>query len=141
MKRILLLAAVTLFGASMAQAAAPVHTWHTVSATNGSWQARLVMMNENGKFYNRAGSPIWDFNVNSSTPYDYGFGFERGSDFDIAYTLTVIEKTKPSFVSKACVYVITASGPGKPDIRTSSFNGAKCDYKIVSGVGEDFIVG
>lgn len=118
----------------------PIHTWHTVSATHGSWQGKLYMINENGHFANREGNQIKDFTVQKDQSFDYGFSFEKGADFDIAYTLTLVEKTSAAFVSKACVYVITAEGPAKPDIRISSFNGAKCDYKIVPGRGEDFIV-
>ena len=119
------------------------HTWHTVSTASGTWEAKLQMLNQGGSFVTREGALINDFAISPSHSQDYGFIFDDGDDFDVAYSLTMVEKSSNAllFKSKACVYVITASGPAKPDIRVSSFNGAKCDYKVIHGVGEDFMVG
>jgi hypothetical protein len=119
------------------------HTWHTVSTSDGAWHARLQMINEGGSFVARDGSALTTFAINPNLSQDFGFIFDADADFNVAYTLTLVQdepKNAKSFSSKACVYVITASGPAKPDIRASSFNGAKCESKIVHGVGEDFFV-
>lgn len=118
------------------------HTWHTVRAENGTWDAKLQMLNQGGSFVTRDGVSLNNFTINPAKTLDYGFIFYDGADFDVAYTLTMIERNSDNlrFQSKTCVYLITASGPAKPDIRVSSFNGAKCDYRVVHGKGEDFMV-
>lgn len=131
---------VSLLSAFSTTNASPPHTWHTVNATQGTWQGKLQMLNQGGHFVNREGSQISEFSINKEQSFDYGFSFDKGDDFDLSYALTLVLKTSPAFVSKACVFVITASGPAKPDIRVSSFNGAKCEYKVVHGRGEDFSV-
>lgn len=122
--------------------ALPVHTWHTVSTSQGTWDARLQMINEAGSFVERDGSSIAQFAVTPNSPKEYGFVLSPDNDFNVAYTLTLTERTsgKAQFFSKACVYVITASEPKRPDIRASSFNGATCEWKIVPGVGENYSV-
>ena len=118
------------------------HTWHTVTAASGTWDAKLQMLNQGGSFVTHDGLVVNGFSISPTHTQDYGFIFNNGDDFDVAYTLTMIEKSAHAlrFQSKTCVYVITASGPAKPDIRVSSFNGAKCDYNVVHGRGEDFTV-
>ena len=118
----------------------PVHTWHTVSTTEGTWHAKLQNLNQESYFVDRAGASINQFVIHPNRSQDYGFGFYPGADFNIAYTLTIIEESTFNFSSKACVYVITASAPATPDIRVNAFNGAKCDWKIIKGVGENFMV-
>lgn len=118
------------------------HTWQTVISENGTWHARLQMINEGGNFVARDGSPLNEFVINTNYPKDFGFSYDIGDDFDVAYTLTLTQEaaTKSQrFTSKACVYIVTASSPGKPDIRTSSFNGAQCNSSMTKGV-ESFIV-
>jgi len=134
-----------IFGANaMAESHSKPHTWHTVRALDGQWVAKLQMLNESGSFVTREDTALTAFTLSPSHSQDYGFKFAPGADFDIAYTLTLTQTNAamtPQFVSKACVYVVTASGPAKPDIRVSSFNGAKCDWNVVAGIGEDFTVG
>lgn len=132
-----------LSGNTLAELVKP-HTWHNVSSTNGTWQASLQMINQDGYFVGRDTISASNFTISQNKSFDYGFGFNVGADFDIAYSLTLVQQrpqTARQFTSKACVYVITASGPARPDVRVSSFNGAKCDWKVQDGVGEDFIVG
>lgn len=120
--------------------AAPVHTWNQVFSSKGNWTVKLSMLNEGGHFYDTAGAEISKFDLTHGTGYKYGFGFDHGADFDIAYTMVAIQQTPPAFVSKTCVFVVTASAPARPDIRVSTFNGAQCSFKIVPGVGENFFV-
>jgi|GEM_PF-1779430 hypothetical protein len=125
-----------------------VHTWHNINAENGEWVAKLQMLNEKGIFVLPDGTSVSEFKVSTGSPKRYGFEFDPNDDFDVAYTLTLVQQNENAgnqsnstmFKSKACVYVITADGPAKPDIRVSSFNGAACDWKTVPGVGEDFFV-
>lgn len=117
------------------------HTWHQVSSQNGTWQATLKMINENGSFVSRDGLPLTTFTVSPNQAKEYGFVLNKGDDFDVAYTLTLTQNdSKNSFSSKACVFVITAAGPAQPDIRSESFHGAACGWRVVPGVGEDFTV-
>lgn len=118
-----------------------VHTWHKVIATAGTWQAKLSMLNQGGHFVDRGGHHVSEFIINKDQNAEFGFVFDQGDDFDVSYTLTIIQKTSQAFVSKACVYVITAKGPAQPDVRPLSYNGADCQYRVVAGVGEDYIVG
>lgn len=138
-------AAGLLFTCSIATAGpGTVHTWHTVSASDGTWNAKLQMINQGGFFVAPGGIAINDFSIAPTHSQDYGFGYLPGSDFDIAYTLTLVQEKSNSltrFTSKACVFVITAFAPAKPDVRISSFNGAKCETKFVQGRGQDFMVG
>lgn len=118
------------------------HTWHTVATAAGQWVGKLQMLNQGGHFITHDGGKVNKFEISPEQALDYGFIYDRGDDFDVAYTLTLVEKSeRPAFQSKACVYVITAAGPANPDVRVSSFNGARCDYKVVKGRGENFIVG
>lgn len=119
------------------------HTWHNVFTTAGTWNATLTMISEKGWFVDKNGAKITNFSISPSAPVLYGFNYEPGSDFDVAYTLTVTKAPDSkllTFQSKACVFVITAAGPANPDIRPTSFNGATCDWKVVPGKGEDFTV-
>lgn len=120
------------------------HTWHTVRALKGTWVAKLQMLNEGGSFVARDNTRLNTFTVSPEHEQDYGFQFDTGDDFDVAYTLTLTEKSPaamPQFTSKVCVYVVTAKGPAQPDIRIETFNGAKCDWNVVRGIGEDFLIG
>lgn len=119
------------------------HTWHTVSAHNGSWYGRLQMINQGGLFVGRDNAQLVTFTISPNKTQDFGFIFDQNANFDVAYTLTLTQEKSKNlmmFASKACVFVITASGPAKPDIRVSSFNGAQCAWKIIDGIGEDFFV-
>lgn len=119
------------------------HTWHTVSTTNGTWNAKLQMINQNGSFVNRDGASISEFTIHPAQSYDYGFVLDPHNDFDVAYTLTLVQQSRPNspnFSSKACVYVITAASPANPDVRPSSYHGADCKWNVVHGVGENFQV-
>lgn len=120
------------------------HTWHTVSANEGAWEARLQIINEGGSFVGRDGLALTTFTVSPTQPQDFGFVLAPEDDFNVAYTLTLTQK-KPTFAflhfsSKACVYVVTANGPAQPDIRATSFHGANCESKVMKGIGENFIV-
>jgi hypothetical protein len=129
-----------IFTISSAIAGTKPHTWHLITTDNGIWDGRLQMINEEGFFTDRDGSPLTKFTISPNKSQEYGFSFGPEADFDIAYTLTLTQRDTKNFNSKTCVYVITASGPANPDIRPSSYNGAQCDWKIVPGQGEDFFV-
>lgn len=120
----------------------PPHTWHIIKSIDGAWEGKLQMLNQGGAFVTRDGTLIKHFTIHPQQSLEYGFSFDRGDDFDVAYSLTLTQKKNKHqyFESKACVYVITASGPAKPDIRVSSFNQADCKYNVVHGKGEDFEV-
>lgn len=144
-KKIIALSGLTMLALLSFNASAKTspHTWHTVRSGDGIWEARLQMINEGGFFESRDGSRLTTFVISPDKSQDYGFSFDPDADFNIAYTLTLTQKStgKPlRFSSKACVYVITAAGPANPDIRPVSFHGATCDFKIMRGVGEDFWV-
>lgn len=138
----ILLSLVLVFISLSSFAGGKAHTWHVISSTNGEWHGNLRMINEIGSFVGEDGvSSIDSFSVSTQKPLKYGFIFDPSDDFDVTYTLTMTQDDVKAFTSKACVYVITAKGPAMPDIRPVSYNGAKCDYNTVHGVGEDFTVG
>lgn len=140
--KLFVLTAITLFNVNVIAKTAP-HTWNVVTSNDGVWEAKLQMLNENGYFVSRDGKDMSHFIVNTNQKQEFGFGFNSDADFDIAYTLTLLQKSttaSPQFSSKACVYVITASGPAKPDVRIMNYNGASCEWQVVAGVGESYTV-
>ena len=137
------LAALLTLMMTTAMASTPTpHTWHTVNSNNGSWNAQLQMINEEGSFVTADGAPITEFTINPKQPVEYGFVLGEGDDFNVAYTLTLTEQNAQNsaqFASKTCVFVITAASPGHPDIRISTYNGAECTFAD-TGRGENFFV-
>lgn len=129
-----------IFWACLGQAEG-VHTWHDVVSKEGAWSGRLVISSGDQKGYftdsqaKKVGQ-LYDFHLGTDNPFVFGFGFDfDGTDFDVSYTLTLYQT---SFVSKACVFNVSAKGPAQPDVRIETFNGAKCDYVVVHGRGENF---
>lgn len=117
-----------------------VHTWHDVSSQSGNWNITLKMISQDGILVDKACQPIHNQRLTVDAPLVYGFGFSDNATFDIAYTLTAISE-EAAFESKTCVFVITAKGPANPDIHPISYHGAKCEWQVVPGVGENFSVG
>ncbi len=121
------------------------HTWHTVTATDGQWNATLQVISEadHAWFVGPDGqTKISGFKLDSSAPQKYGFDFDNETDYNVAYSLTLTEQTSNSnFSAKACIFVVTAKGAAQPDITALPYNGANCQWKINVGVGEDFTVG
>ena len=149
----LVLATSVLLLSSSASFADHAHTQQTVFAQNEHWVGHLDITsgNELGFFTN--GNEVnlgehYQFNLNSNTPFKYGFGFkEPGTDFNIAYTLTLYKTVANSdgnlnttFTAPACVFEITASSPANPDITVMHYNGASCHWTS-TGIGENFTVG
>jgi hypothetical protein len=114
-----------------------VHTWHDVVSNNGTWKVTLKSISQEGSFVDSNCNTVATVDVSQGQPLVYGFGFSKDANFDIAYTLTAVSQSK-AFQSKACVFVISAKGPAQPQISALSYHGAKCDWKVVPGVGENF---
>ncbi|MDF1761663.1 MAG: hypothetical protein P1U40_14110 [Coxiellaceae bacterium] len=141
--------AITLTAASSVQAM-NVHTHHYVRANGGSWKGMLSFTSpdEAGYFADKDGNKLPaqpQFTLSAQQPYYFGFGFAiPGTDFDVSYVLTVV-KSKQSgvsashFASPSCQFNVSASSPGHPDVRISTYNGAKCQY-LDNGQGGDFQV-
>lgn len=128
------------------------HTWHKITASNSSWAGRLVITSANQKAFftdqdgNNKGS-LYDFNALAKQPFIYGFGV-TDADFNVSYALTLYQTDtahdqfiNPSFSNKACQFNVSAKGPADPDIRVEEYNGAKCQYTVIPGVGEYFYIG
>jgi len=115
-----------------------VHVWDTVFSKNGTWTVTIQPLNEKSSFVKPDCSPISSFMIDSSTSQQYGFSFPSGDDFDVAYTLTLVQQNTTQFSSKACVFIVTAKSPANPDIRTENFNDATCTWESVPGIGEHF---
>lgn len=134
---------VTLFLLSFCVRAEGVHTWHDIVSKEGRWSGRLVISSgfQNAYFTDsqaKKTGQLYDFHLEEGTPFIFGFGFDfDGTDFDVSYTLTLYEV---GFVSKACVFNVSAKGPAQPDVRIERFNGAECEYQVVHGRGENFEV-
>ncbi|KTD56395.1 hypothetical protein [Legionella shakespearei] len=119
---------------------AGIHTWHNVTAKEGQWNVILQPISQQSYFADAACNALTTTTLSTAHSLIYGFGFSKDADFDIAYTLTAV-KQEASFQSKACVFVITAKGPAQPDITALSYHGAVCEWSIVPGIGEDFVIG
>lgn len=135
-----------LFFSAMAYADG-VHTWQDVVSRDGLWIGRLVITSADQKaFFTDTSSTnrgeLYDFSVSDDNDFAYGLGFDFvGTDFDLSYTLTLYQtdSSATGFVSKACVFNVTASAPAVPDIRVEKYNGANCDFEPHHG-REKFIV-
>ena len=118
------------------------HTWHTIYTNQEGWKGTLQMINQvdHAWFMKPDCSKLNTFSMNATQQTQkFGFAFDEQADFDVAYTLTLVQNNDaPSFTSKACVFIVTAKGPAQPDVTVKAYNGAKCDWKVVHGVGEDF---
>lgn len=121
------IAAAMTLALSMTAYAGNVHTWHLIKADNGVWDGTLSSINEHASFVTPKGMSLNHFMLTSDSPVTYGFQFEPGDDFNVAYTLTLTEKSEVRFSSKACVFVVSALRPGVPDIRVLNYHGAKCE--------------
>jgi len=131
------------FAISNAFADPSAHTWHTVTAKNSSYKASLHVINETANFIDANGNNINSFEVSPEQPYKFGFQINRTNDFNLAYSLTLTEKDNPrvkKFTSKACVFVVSANAPAKPDIRSFSYHGATCEYTTRERGNFDFVI-
>ncbi|PHQ80863.1 MAG: hypothetical protein COB66_03730 [Coxiella sp. (in: Bacteria)] len=132
MKKILLVAAALFTTSAFGD---PVHIMDHINTTDGNWSGRLTIISANEPAYftdaqkNNKGS-TYDFTTQATQPFSYGFGIIPGkTDFNVAYSLTLTQKPAadtPLFTAKTCVFLITATSPATPDIRTESFNNATC---------------
>jgi hypothetical protein len=133
--------------------AADVHTWHKITADNGTWNGRLVITSSDQDAYFTDNGGInkgqtYDFKLTKTTsPFTYGFGFNlQHADFNVSYVLTLYQPADQfsqhglMFSAKACQFNVSAKGPANPDIRVEEYNGAKCLYSIVPNTGENFEV-
>lgn len=127
--------------ANFANANQCAHTWHDVVSNHGSWEVTLQVISQvgHGALVDKNCQPMTKGEINPTKLIQYGLTFDEQADFNIAYTLTAVEKGQ-GFDRKACVFVVTANKPADPDIRVSSFHGASCDWYVVPGVGENFSV-
>ncbi|MDF1797390.1 MAG: hypothetical protein P1U63_12720 [Coxiellaceae bacterium] len=141
--------AVALTAVSSVQAM-DVHTHHHVRATDGDWSGMLSFTSphEAGFFTDKDDNKLPTqpvFSLSSQVPYYFGFGFSiPGTDFDVSYVVTVVKSkhnglASPHFASPTCQFNVSASSPGHPDVRVSTYNGAKCQY-LDNGQGGDFQV-
>lgn len=121
------------------------HIWHTITVAEGNWTGRLQMINEVDKAWFVLPDGVTKVNavqINPNAPQKVGFvvDFSQKPDFDMAYTVTLVKNDKassPNMTSKSCIFIVTATGPGQPDIKIHSFNGAACTWKAAEH-GEDF---
>jgi len=143
-KSILLLVTLFMFNSCFVFAATQnhgVHTWHVITSKGGTFNGSLQVINEKATFVKPDGTPLNTFILTPEQPVKFGFSFDPNDDFDVAYTLTLTEQDSfKHFVSKTCLFVITAKGPAQPDVRYFAYNGATCSSTVVKGVGEDFSV-
>merc|ERR1719210_2011932 len=106
------------------------------------------MIHEKGEFLTPDCNPVGNLTISSSAKEDvvFGFKFPDGDDFAVAYAFTVISNTtsknlqKPFFQKMACIYVVAAAGPARPDLRVEEYNGALCHWNIDEGYGEHFFI-
>ncbi len=121
--------------------AGKVHTWSTVSSLQGNWHAKLAMINEDGYFVDKSEALLSNFDVSPGNDFTYGFGLGENVDFNLAYSLTLTAAKSPhlGFTSKACVFIVTAPSPAKPDVHMVSYNGAVCGW-TAGGHGVSFTV-
>ncbi len=146
------LAAVCGLALATSASAIDVHTHHYIRTNGGHWNGMLSFTspNEAGYFTDKSDRKLPlqpTFTLDPSSPYYFGFGFSvPGTDFDVSYVVTIVKKSQslhqvagPMFASPTCQFNVSASSPGHPDVRISTYNGAKCQY-LDNGQGGDFQV-
>lgn len=120
------------------------HFWQKVSAIDSNWTVEQTLINEKGNFVTNApeceNKKTYSYAVNIGQDNQNGFHFAKGSDFNIAFTITAVENSASlpdaKFVSKSCVFIVTATGPAQPDVHITNYNGAKCSSTYNSAKGE-----
>ncbi len=123
--------------------ASSVHTIHDINVLTGDWHGRLSIISamQPAYFLTAEGKnlgQIYDFELSGGHRLTYGLGFDaEKTDFNVSYSLTVYEN---GFTEKACVFVVTAKGPGVPDVRIESYNQASCEVKKGRQRGRDFFI-
>lgn len=143
MKRIVCFCLTTMIFSPLAAVAASqcnIHTWHTIHAKNGEWKINLKAISQTGFFVDESCKPLETGLARLNDPLTYGFGFGDESTFDIAYTVTAVKQIDHAFQSPACVFVVSAKGPAQPDVTALSYNGARCEWKSVTGAGGDMFL-
>ena len=144
-----IIAATLLVGASAVSSANPspkcsgVHTWHHISAMEGTWLATLTVINEHGGFVDEKCRSVTQFKVNANTSKQFGMKLNLGSDFNFTYTLALAKQPDhfdPFRKQPICHYLISAYAPGKPQVIMTPMNNAQC-LTSDDGTGVDFVVG
>lgn len=121
------------------------HTIESAYSTNGVWHGTLTPINEKASFSKIPnGEPLSQFIIDENKPEHYTFNLSVPDNFDVAYALTLTQKIKNSmtqFVSKTCVFIVTAISPANPDVQSLSYNGAICRSELnATGSGDNFYV-
>lgn len=124
------------------------HTHDTITALDSNWQVTLSPLFEHSTFLNQDNQTITAFPLKSNQTMAYGFVLPASANFNITYAITAVQQPstrnnkqvsiKPH--NKACVFIVTATSPAKPDVKPVSFNGATCDWGI-NQQGEYYKVG
>ncbi len=115
------------------------HTWGTSVALNGNWQGQIAPLYENSYFVTPECKNVTDFKISPGHNATYGFRFEKNDDFNIMFSLLLINIDETPMVSKSCLYILTANSPAHADVRSLSYHGAYCARKD-TGDGNIFYV-
>jgi hypothetical protein len=143
-KSLIFFPALFLSATTFADIAIP-HTIETAYSENGTWHATLTAINEHATFSKiPSGEPLSEFILTDKKPERYIFNLKAPDNFDVAYALTLTQKVKNNmaqFVSKTCVFIVTAISPANPDVQSLSYNGAICHSELnATGSGDNFYV-
>lgn len=105
------------------------HTWSAVGAYDNIWKGQLAPIFEDSWFVDENCTKFNTFDISQWGLVTFGFKFGNDVNFNMAYTLTLVEDTgMREMVTKACIYIITATSPAHPDIRIESYNNATCGH-------------
>lgn len=128
--------------ASTSAFAKPPHAMMTLITQSDQWDVTPAMINEGGVFFDNKGNKInpgVSINLKFSvSPYKLGWQYSNDDDFNVAYTIAA--RTRMGihhFSAKSCVFLVTAKGPGNPQVSVNNYNGAQC-YYVDNGVGGEF---
>jgi hypothetical protein len=115
------------------------HTYHnvTVSACATCQFAHLYEVN----FYFvdlSTNKTVNKFILGPDDVFQYGMVLTNYSDFNMLYSLTCVQNNNKTSQSPKVAFVIGADGPAQPNINVLNYYGAKGNFEIVPGIGENY---
>lgn len=117
------------------------HTFHNVTV-NSFAICQFSHLFEDNFYFVDIGTDqhVHKFALGIDEVFEYGLVITKGSTFNMLYGLTCTQNNNATAESPRVAFVIGADGPAQPNINVLNYYGAKGNYVIVPGVGENYQV-
>jgi hypothetical protein len=117
------------------------HTFHNVTVNNFAICQFSHLFEDNFYFVDiGTGQSVHRFALGIDEVFEYGLVITKGSTFNMLYSLTCTQNNNETAQSPKVAFVVGADGPAQPNINVVNYYGAKGNYVIVPGVGENYQV-